>query len=110
MPRFIFIDHDKMQETKDILWSKHVKVVLTDAKNFKLTTSRKVYTLKAITGTAREWKDAIEKMLANYTISHSLERPELLSKYQELLEQQSSSISMLRKIVINKDNTSTGLN
>jgi len=62
-PRFIFIDHDKMQETKDILWSKHVKVELTGADNFKLTTSKKVYTLKAITGTAREWKVAIEKML-----------------------------------------------
>jgi len=69
MPRFIFIDHDKMLETKDILWSKHVKVELTGDNSFKLTTSRKVYTLKAITGTAREWKVAIEKMLAQKDVS-----------------------------------------
>jgi len=62
LPRFIFIDHDRMAETKDILWSKKVKVTLIGTDDFKLTTSRKVYSLKAITGSAREWKVAIEKM------------------------------------------------
>lgn len=70
-PRFIFIDHDTMEETKDILWSKDFKVSLTDNNSFKLRTSRKVYTLKAITGTAREWSIAIEKMLAKNNVSNS---------------------------------------
>merc|ERR1719320_1661851 len=42
------------------------------------------------------------------TVSNNTD--ELLSNYHELLEKQSNSISLLRKIVINKDNSGAGLN
>jgi len=52
----------------------------------------------------------IEKLMKSFHTTVSNNTDELLSHYQELLEKQSNSISMLRKVVINKDSSRTGLN
>merc|ERR1712013_329766 len=51
----------------------------------------------------------IEKLMKSFNTTVSNNTDELLSHYQELLEKQSKSISMLRKVVINKDSSRTGL-
>merc|ERR1719320_2271506 len=52
----------------------------------------------------------IEKLMSSFHTTVSNNTDELLSNYHELLEKQSNSISMLRKVVINKDNSGAGLN
>merc|ERR1712013_242856 len=52
----------------------------------------------------------LEKLLKSCHTTVSNTTDELLSNYQKLLEKQSNSISMLRKVVINKENSRPGLN
>merc|ERR1712013_682030 len=52
----------------------------------------------------------IQKLMNSFHTTVSNTTDELLSNYQKLLEKQSNSISMLRKVVVNKDNSRPGLN
>merc|ERR1712013_119944 len=52
----------------------------------------------------------IQKLMNSFHTTVSNTTDELLSNYQKLLEKQSNSISMLRKVVINKENSRPGLN
>merc|ERR1719320_1894947 len=53
----------------------------------------------------------IEKLMDNYyNLTKSEERADLLSNYHKLLDKQSTSISLLRTLLISKDNSSAGLN
>merc|ERR1719206_858852 len=52
----------------------------------------------------------IQKLMNIFHATVSNNTDELLSNYQELLEKQSNSISMLRRVVVNKENSRQGLN